>query len=816
MMAQPLRVVCGTREVHGMHCASKASSFPFLPLHHRPRHSQIRVMFNNAQYFRVGEASQVNTGNYYNWGSSNVHVHDSGHYSQTIGITAHNAYFNNGEGRMTMKDLQQNIVEDALHNSDQRCDAPACYPETRKAVQADIYSWITDGDDDDEPKKIMWLSGPAGSGKTAIAGSIAETCEERGLLAGSFFFSCFRGAVETSSKRGVIPTLAYSFLQHESLQFLRVSIFSSIDRDPSIFRRRLREQCKTLLLRPFHLASSASDRRSIPQVIIVDGVDEIKATSRKPELTQRQADEADQLEVLSVLLQSAQDPHFPFRILIVSRPERVIRNFFTTQGNHITRQLHLDKEYNADSDIELFLQAKFSDIRRRYGLPSSWANDGVIKKLVDNASGQFVYADTVIRFLESGQLKDGPQVRLDCVLGLNAHRDVLKPFASLDALYTHILQQSPDPALAAEWIRNIAPESEPAFFIRHCLEEEVGQAYHLLENLSSLLYIPPDDDLEGEYELYHKSLLDFLGDPARSVTFPPLHKFKVAGVRCYDIRITCILQKKIPVTPLPESKLKIFHAGCIEGIRDLFDNSTDAYESIWQDDAAIRKCDVFWWMNTAISLFLEEDVASPDVPPLARHMFQSLHWDSSLYDGNLSCFREDTKYRCTSLCTHWRAGIYNAFARRGASLPDARFLLQERMWVEASTVAAHQGVSLSSPLRPDLPSFMFELNSHSQPSTASSSDYALLLRQVDEIYARLPDRWEEEYIKERKMKRGYQRNVLEALINQIEHEIQSSNCNLVDDSSHSGSFHPLFDNLVDPSDPSFNPALDALFKSIFP
>ena len=40
-----------------------------------------------------------------------------------------------------------------MHNSDERCDAPTCYPETRKAVQEDILGWISDGGNEDEPKK---------------------------------------------------------------------------------------------------------------------------------------------------------------------------------------------------------------------------------------------------------------------------------------------------------------------------------------------------------------------------------------------------------------------------------------------------------------------------------------------------------------------------------------------------------------------------------------------------------------------------------------------------------------------------------------
>jgi nucleoside-triphosphatase THEP1 len=60
-------------------------------------------------------------------------------------------------------------------------------------MQDEIVSWILHGDDEEEPKKILWVTGPAGGGKTAIMGSTANTCQKKGLLACGFFFSSFAG-----------------------------------------------------------------------------------------------------------------------------------------------------------------------------------------------------------------------------------------------------------------------------------------------------------------------------------------------------------------------------------------------------------------------------------------------------------------------------------------------------------------------------------------------------------------------------------------------------------------------------------------------
>lgn len=385
-------------------------------------------------------------------------------------------------------------------------------------MQEDILNWITDGDQDEEPKQLMWITGPAGTGKTAITGSIAETCEERGILAGSFFFSSYAGSAERRLKRGLIPTLVYCLLQHDSLECLRDDILSSIRRDPSIFDKRLRDQLQLLLLRPCHNNWRRIDRSCIPKVIVIDGLDEVEAAnSRRLESREAiKANEDEQLDILRTVLQAARDRNFPFRIIVASRSERVIQEFFVNDAQDMTRQLTLDEKYEPNADISLFLRAKFTMIRRRYNLPPSWADASVVKTLVDNASGQFVYAATVVRYLESA--RTSPVARLKRVLCLDSAHIDTNPFALLDSLYAHIIGRSPNPTLAVKWILVIQKlgSKYPASFISQFLQDEAGYAHHLLENLAPLIRIPAPGDAHSPYELYHKSLGDFLRNPERS------------------------------------------------------------------------------------------------------------------------------------------------------------------------------------------------------------------------------------------------------------------------------------------------------------
>ncbi|RXW23294.1 hypothetical protein EST38_g2574 [Candolleomyces aberdarensis] len=289
-----------------------------------------------------------------------------------------------------LEKLEARIAPGAIHDSAERCDAPKCHPETRVAVQDDLYSWIVDDDGElEQPKKIKWVTGPAGTGKTAVMGSLSERCKVGGFLAATFFFASWSASVGRRRKSAFVTTIAHQLARHHPE--VREEISKAIEANSDIFNKNLYTQMDLLVLGPLRGIARRPDRPDLRGAVIIDGLDECEAEQYHDTTTAKskykspppRTKDQDQLEILQVLRTASSDPSFPFRILIASRPERVFREFFDPENNPTPffQKLDLHEDYNADTDIGLFLEAHFSRIRRRYRLPPSWPSPQAIQTL---------------------------------------------------------------------------------------------------------------------------------------------------------------------------------------------------------------------------------------------------------------------------------------------------------------------------------------------------------------------------------------------------------------------------------------------------
>ena len=133
-------------------------------------------------------------------------------------------------------------VADAGHRSGNR---QGCLKGTRKDVLLQIEHWLMDERD----QRVFWLNGLAGTGKTTISQTFAETCFADGRLGASFF--CSRDFENRSSLHTIFPTLAfqlayqYPCFRKELIQVLRAG--------PDVGRESLCSQMEKIIVDPFKI-----------------------------------------------------------------------------------------------------------------------------------------------------------------------------------------------------------------------------------------------------------------------------------------------------------------------------------------------------------------------------------------------------------------------------------------------------------------------------------------------------------------------------------------------------------------------------------
>ena len=129
--------------------------------------------------------------------------------------------------------------------------------------------WIKWGEDLDA--FIMWVYGPAGSGKSAIAQTIAEMCEDEMILLASFFFS--RNDPSRNTVKPLIATIAYQITLN--LPQVRDAILRAIEHDALIFSKSLAVQVKSLIVAPLQLLADTGffKKPTSRRLVIIDGLD---------------------------------------------------------------------------------------------------------------------------------------------------------------------------------------------------------------------------------------------------------------------------------------------------------------------------------------------------------------------------------------------------------------------------------------------------------------------------------------------------------------------------------------------------------------
>src|SRR6267378_1294028 len=131
--------------------------------------------------------------------------------------------------------LEQHVAVGAFHNSAERFDAPKCDPYICEAVLKRIMQWLNNPVNGPQ---IMWIFGPSGFGKSAIAQTIADLCFQSDVLAASFFFS--RKSPGRDNPLQFITTIAYQLSC--SIPEIQAAVAKAVKDDPFLLSRSLDAQ----------------------------------------------------------------------------------------------------------------------------------------------------------------------------------------------------------------------------------------------------------------------------------------------------------------------------------------------------------------------------------------------------------------------------------------------------------------------------------------------------------------------------------------------------------------------------------------------
>ncbi|KAF9528326.1 hypothetical protein CPB83DRAFT_766970, partial [Crepidotus variabilis] len=281
-------------------------------------------------------------------------------------------------------------------------DPSTCLEGTRTTALEKIDKWKRKTLEEENPK-MMWLTGSTGSGKTAITQTVYERFKAEELLVVQTSFCRSTGCTDPK----YLPlSIAYQLAVANSS--LKAAIQAVVQADPAVIDASIDAQLQRLVLEP--ISENASQ---IPMVyVILDGLDECGV-------------EDQQIHIIQLIQSIVTEQHLPIRFLIASRPESWIQTTLSSPSAPSLPTVFLNQDKEADSDIQLFYETEFkrihNDPRHAHSMtsaPSPWPSTENIEWLVRWASGQFIYAKMVTRFV--GEPGHSPIRRLEIVLQPNS------------------------------------------------------------------------------------------------------------------------------------------------------------------------------------------------------------------------------------------------------------------------------------------------------------------------------------------------------------------------------------------------------------
>ncbi|KZP13229.1 hypothetical protein FIBSPDRAFT_960770 [Athelia psychrophila] len=262
-------------------------------------------------------------------------------------------------------------------------------------------------------QNVFWLNGVAGSGKSAIAHTVAQVLQKDGLLGSSFFFNREYDSRNTSQM--LISTIARDIAARYPA--MAVDISTALESEPALASASLSRQFEAFIAQPLRRHKF---NHSI--VVVIDALDEVV-----------QDDSA--FPVLTMLRDKIAEFAPQLRILITSRPTMNIGLYLSTEEHIMSHTMAIDSVENRE-DIEAYVDAQLRDKSMASRMGSPWPDEALVRDLKVLADGLFIWIVTVFNYLRSVHK---PRAKLRALLSKSDLKGVLGPNKKMDALYTVVL-----------------------------------------------------------------------------------------------------------------------------------------------------------------------------------------------------------------------------------------------------------------------------------------------------------------------------------------------------------------------------------------
>ena len=289
-----------------------------------------------------------------------------------------------------------------------------CLPGTRETFLEEICDTLNNFDEN--APQVCLLTGVAGSGKSAVAHTIARLYDEQKRLGSSY---CFASTdVANRNPKNLFTTIARDLSDHDP-QY-KSALWQGVKDDRALRTSQSpMEQLERLIIEPSQHIHGIG-----PLVVVIDALDE----SGNP---------ASRRHLLRAISEKISKNALPanLRFLITARPETDILSGLPPSARLVHKQMGDIPEDIVDGDIERFIQHSLDEYTE---LESFWPDQEWCRLLVHHSQKLFQWASTACNFIR-GDDAVGLDLRERFEIVVQADND--EGVHPLDKLYGTILEQ---------------------------------------------------------------------------------------------------------------------------------------------------------------------------------------------------------------------------------------------------------------------------------------------------------------------------------------------------------------------------------------